>query len=221
METQPRTDRVLPDGLWARMRSDPVHAPEHLALTAVDRLGPEAQASVAEMRRQRPTASADTLARSVRRRFVRQARYSGATAGIFGLPGAVVDTGVLAWTQARMVLYLAAVYGTDPTQRERAAELLVLQQVHSLVAAADTALDVVAGRSAPSKLLDHATGSNLALARALADMVSQHVARRALLKAVPLLSVPLGAMANAGATKRLAARAIAMYREKASSDADQ
>ena len=215
MEIQPPTDRLLPDGLWAHMRSDPVHAPEHLALAAVDRLGPEAQAAVAEMRRQRPTASDDTLARSVRRRFVRQARYSGATAGVFGLPGAVVDAGVLAWTQARMVLYLAAVYGKDPAQRERAAELLVLQHVHSLVAAADTALDVVAGRSAPSELLEHATGSNLALARALADTVSQHVARRALLKAVPLLSVPLGAMANAGATKQLAARAVAMYRDRA------
>jgi hypothetical protein len=114
-----------------------------------------------------------------------------------------------------MVLYLAAVYGKDPAQRERAAELLVLQHVHSLVAAADTALDVVAGRSAPSELLEHATGSNLALARALADTVSEHVARRALLKAVPLLSVPLGAMANAGATKQLAARAVAMYRDRA------
>jgi hypothetical protein len=213
MEIQPRADtpRVLPGGLWARMRADPLHAPEHLALSAVERLGPEARDAVADLRRS--GTSDDRLARSVRRRFTRQARYSGAAAGIFGLPGAVVDLGVLAWTQARMALHIAAVYGKDPTDRERAAELLVLQNVHPFVAAADTALDVAAGRAMPSQLLDHATWSNVELAKSLANMVTQHAARRSLVKVVPLLAVPLGAMVNAGATKRLADRAIELYRE--------
>jgi uncharacterized protein (DUF697 family) len=214
MEIQHPTDKVqvVPDGLWARMRADPLHAPEHVALTAVERLGPEARDAVAEMRRTQPGATDERLARTVRRRYTRLARYSGATAGVFGLPGAIVDTGVLAWTQARMVLHLAAVYGKDPTARERGAELLVLQRVHPFVAAADTALDVAAGRATPSRLLDHANSSNFELARALAGAVSEHAARRGLLKVVPLLSVPFGAMANAGATKRLADRAISMYR---------
>jgi hypothetical protein len=193
------------------MRADPVHSPEHLALAAVARFGPEARDWVAAMRQQHPRASDAKLARYVRVRFTRLARYSGAAAGVLGLPGAIADTAVLAWTQARMVLHLAAVYGQDPTSRERAAELLVLQRVHTLIAAADTALDVAAGRAAAVDLLDHATGANFQLAKSLASMVSEHVARRALLRAVPLASVPLGAMGNAGSTKRLAERAIARY----------
>jgi uncharacterized protein (DUF697 family) len=209
METQP-----LPDGLLARMRSDPTHAPEHLALAAVDRIGPDAREWAEAMRLRHPQATADDLARHARIRFTRLARYSGATAGVLGLPGAIADTAVLAWTQARMVLHLAAAYGKDPAHRDRAAELLVLQGVHHFVAAADTALDVAARRSTPSELLKHSGGSGLAVARSLAGMVTQHVARRALLKVVPLASVPLGAMANAGATKRLAARAVELYRSE-------
>jgi uncharacterized protein (DUF697 family) len=219
METPPTDDprrevRLLPDGLLARMRADPVHAPEHLTLAAVERLGPEARDWVIAMRRRHPAATDENLARHARTRFVRLARYSGATAGVLGLPGAIVDTGVLAWTQARMVLHLAAVYGHDPADRERAAELLVLQQVHTVIATAETALDVAARRAAPADLLRHTSGSSLAVARALAGMVTGHVARRALLKVVPLASVPLGAMANAGSTKRLADRTIAYYRDR-------
>ena len=61
---------------------------------------------------------------------------SGAT----GLPGAVVDVGVLAWTQARMVLHMAAAYGVDPTDPERATDLLVLQRVHKVAETARLAL---------------------------------------------------------------------------------
>jgi hypothetical protein len=205
-------DTELPEGLLTRMRADPAHAPEHLALAAVERIGPEAREWAEAMRHRHPRASDDDLARHARIRFTRLARYSGATAGVLGLPGAIADTAVLAWTQARMVLHLAAVYGEDPTDRERAAELLVLQGVHKIVTAAETALDVAARRAAPSELLARGSGSRIALARSLAGMVTQHVARRALLKAVPIAAMPLGAMANAGATKRLAARTVELYR---------
>src|SRR3712207_7228726 len=48
------------------------------------------------------------------------ARLSGAVSGATGLPGAVVDVGVLAWTQSRMVLHVAAAYGVDSTHTDRA-----------------------------------------------------------------------------------------------------
>ena len=43
--------RELPRSLWERLRSDPIHAPEHLALAASVRHAPAAAAWVEERRR--------------------------------------------------------------------------------------------------------------------------------------------------------------------------
>lgn len=209
------TPATLPDGLFARMRSDPTHAPEHLALAAVERFGPEARDWADRFRAEHPAVPVPNAAQLVRTQFVRLSRYSGALAGVTGALGAVVDTGVLAWNQARMVLYLAAVYGQDPTDPERAVELLMLRDIHRKVSAARTALDVAARRQQPGALLDQMhsdrDGSLLVLGWELAKMAGMRALRRAVLKVVPLASVPLGAMANASSTKKLANRAIAMY----------
>ncbi|WP_433116346.1 hypothetical protein [Micromonospora sp. CA-246542] len=44
------------------------------------------------------------------------------------------------WTQANLVLHLAAAYGRDPAHPDRAEELLVLTQVHPDAASARAAL---------------------------------------------------------------------------------
>jgi len=207
----PRAERLLPEGLVATMRADPTHAPEHLALAAVERFGPEARAWAAAMRARYPAATPEQLDAHVRTRFVRLSRYSGAAAGVLGLPGAIADAGVLAYNQARMVLHIAALHGHDPTARERAAEILVLQGVHKVTSIARTALDVAARRASTGDLLRHGGGSTLALAGALGRMVGLRLLTRGLVKAIPLASIPLGAMANAGSTKRLADRAVGFY----------
>jgi hypothetical protein len=200
----------LPDSLFERMRADPGHAPEHLALAAVERFGPEAAQWVATYRYYYPYATAGQMVAIIRARFVRLSRLSGAAAGVAGGFGAVVDFGVLAWTQARMVLYIAAIHGADPAAEERAAELLTLQNVHKVIGRARTALEVASRRAPTSALMQHG-GSLGALAMALARMAGMRVAKRAVMKIVPFASVPLGAMANAGSTKTLADRAIALY----------
>jgi hypothetical protein len=134
---------------------------------------------------------------------------------VAGGVGAVVDFGVLAWNQARMVLYFAAIYGEDPLDRDRAAELLTLQNVHKVIGTARTALDVVARQAPPTELLRHGGGSLGMLAFALAKMAGMRVARRAVLKVVPLASIPLGAWANASSTKQLALRAVTFYSARA------
>ena len=206
---------LLPEGLFDRMRADPVRAPEHLALAAVERFGPEAQAWIAEFRGRFPMVTDAHLATVTRTRFIRLSRYSGAVAGVAGGVGAVVDFGVLAWNQARMVIYLAAIYGEDPTSRERAAELLMLQNVHKVMGAAETALDIASRRAAPADLLKHSdrlrTGSLVTLAVVLARMAGMKLAKKGLMKVIPFAAVPLGAMANASSTKNLADKAIAMY----------
>jgi hypothetical protein len=201
----------LPDSVFERMKADPAHAPEYLAMAAVERLGPEAAQWVTTYRHYYPHATEGQMVAIVRARFVRLSRVSGAAAGVAGAFGAVFDVGVLAWCQARMVLYIAAIHGYDPTAQDRAAELLTLQNVHKVIGRARVALEVAARRSPASELVQQGGGMG-ALALALAKMAGLRVAKRAVMKVVPFASVPLGALANGSSTKALADRAIALYR---------
>ena len=206
-----------PGSLWAQMKADPQYAPEHLALEAVRRLGPEAQRWAAQVRAAQPGITADALARLAVKRFINHARLSGAVSGAVGLPGAMVDVGVLAWTQCRMVLHMAAAYGVDPTGPDRATDLLVLQRVHKVAESARVALGVAAGRERAGRLFASAgeqplTGVMVNLGVKLARMAGVRAARRTFAKVVPGASVVLGTWANSAATKDLALRTEQYYR---------
>jgi len=207
---EPIPETIAPPGtLWSRMKSDPQYAPEHLALDAVRRLGPEAAQWAERMRLDHPGIGSDALADRAIRRFTSLARISGAVSGATGLPGAVLDVGVLAWTQSRMVLHIAAAYGLDPAAPERAAELLVLQRVHKGAESARTALGVAAGRERASRLFTELcerplTGVMMKLGYRLGQMAGVHAARRVFAKRA--------AWVNSAATKDLAARAHAQFR---------
>lgn len=200
------------------MRADPQYAPEHLAREAVRRLGPEARRWAERTRAERPGIDPDSLARLATGRFVNRARLSGAVSGAAGLPGAVVDVGVLAWTQARMVLHLAAAYGHDPAHEDRATDLLVLQKVHKVAQTARLALGVAAGRERAGALLSRSGGAPLGrvmlrLGVKLAQMAGVRAAKRIFAKVVPGAAIILGTWANSSATKDLAERATALYRQ--------
>ncbi|MEV0431422.1 EcsC family protein [Micromonospora sp. NPDC050495] len=206
-----------PATLWDRMRDDPQYAPEHLALEAVRRLGPEAAQWAAVQRAQRPDVPAEDLADLAARRFVTHARLSGAVSGVAGLPGAVIDVGVLAWTQARLVLHVAAAYGVDPRHPDRATDLLVLQKVHKVAESARLALGVAAGRERAGALFGRAGARPLGrvmlqLGVRLAQMAGVRAAKRIFAKVVPGAAIILGTWANSSATKDLADRARALYR---------
>ena len=205
--TLPET--VAPQGpLWSRMKSDPQYAPEHLALDAVRRLGPEAACWAERCRLDNPGIRADTLAAVAVRRFTTLARISGSVSGATGLPAAVLDVGVLAWTQSRMVLHIAAAYGLDPAAPERAADLLVLQRVHKGTESARTALGVAAGRERASRLFTVCerplTGVMMKLGYRLGQMAGLHAARRMFAKRA--------AWVNSAATRDLAVRAQCHFR---------
>jgi hypothetical protein len=204
-----------PASLWDRMKADPQYAPEHLALEAVRRLGPEAARWADRVRAVRPGITPDDLADVAIGTFVNLARLSGAVTGVAGLAGAVVDVGVLAWTQARMVLHIAASYGVDPTHPDRATDLLVLQKVHKVAETARLALGVAAGRERPDALLrgtDTPIGQvMLRLGVKLAQMAGLRAAKKLFAKAVPGAAVVLGAWVNSSATKDLALRARGMF----------
>lgn len=204
-----------PPGLWQKMRADPEYAPEHLAIEAVTRIGPKMVIELQKLRAQNPGAPADALANMVVYRYTNHARLSGAVSGAVGLAGAVLDVGVLAWTQAKMVLLIAVIYGRDPADPERATELLVLQGVHKYTTTARAALQVARGRQGIDTLLpDKRRPMNQMLMRLglkLAQMAGIRAAKRIFAKLVPGAAIILGSFANAGATKSLAKRAIELY----------
>jgi len=214
----PRAATTGPPGtLWERMRADPQYASEHLALEAVRRLGPEARDWAGSTRESRPELTDDALAQLAVRRFTNLARLSGAVSGATGLPGAVIDVGVLAWTQSRMVLHIAAAYGADPTASDRATDLLVLQRVHKVTESARLALGVAAGRERASRLFELTAGKPLTgvmmrLSVKLAQMAGVRAAKRTFAKVIPGAAVILGTWVNSAATKDLAGRATALYR---------
>jgi hypothetical protein len=201
------------------MKADPQYAPEHLALEAVRRLGPEARVWAERTRDRQPELTPEALAALAVKRFTNHARLSGAMSGAAGLPGAVVDVGVLAWTQSRMVLHIAAAYGQDPTLPERATDLLVLQRVHKVAETARTALGVAAGRERASSLFAAESGAPLSrvmfrLGVKLAQMAGIRAARRMFAKVIPGAAVLLGTWANSAATSELARRARDLYRDR-------
>ncbi|ROP33157.1 EcsC family protein [Couchioplanes caeruleus] len=209
-------DAGLPGSLWARMKADPQYAPEHLALEAVRRIGPQARGWAERAREEQPGVSGEALADQAVKRFLNHARLSGAVSGAAGLPGAVVDVGVLAWTQARMVLHIAAAYGVDPAGSERATDLLVLQRVHKVAETARLALGVAAGRERASLLFAGVadrplTGVMLRLGVKLAQMAGVRAAKRMFAKIVPGAAVVLGTWVNSAATKDLARRTRELY----------
>ena len=212
----PSDDDALPGSLWARMKADPQYAPEHLALEAVRRLGPQAQRWAERVRAEEPGITPEAMAQQAAKRFLNHARLSGAVSGATGLPGAVVDVGVLAWTQSRMVLHIAAAYGADPTSPERATDLLVLQRVHKAAETARVALGVAAGRERASRLFAGAadrplSGVMVKLGVKLAQMAGVRAAKRMFAKVVPGAGMLLGTWANSAATKDLARRAHEVY----------
>jgi len=208
-----------PGTLWSRMKADPQYAPEHLALEAVRRLGPEAAAWAERQRDEHPERTPDQLADLAVRRFTTLARISGAVSGATGLPGAVLDVGVLAWTQARLVLHVAAAYGHDPSSAERATDLLVLQRVHKAAQTARLALGVAAGRERAARLFVGVAARPLTsvivrLGAKLAGMAGIRAARRLVAKMIPGASIVLGTWVNSAATKDLAGRSRDRYRRE-------
>jgi uncharacterized protein (DUF697 family) len=211
--------RELPEGLWQRLRSDPAHAPQLLALAAVDRWGEQARAYAARVRQEHPEATSQQLAKMVKSRHALLARMEGAAAGVPTSvapgPGTVLailpDLGALAWLQSRMVVHIAAVYGHDTTDHDMAAELLVLQGFYNTTDAARIALTEASKRVAKRLVTTYITGPTLVLLKQLFRYVGIKFTKTGLLKAIPFVAIPLGAAVNEAATRSLARRAIKYY----------
>ncbi|WBC13008.1 hypothetical protein O7600_17755 [Micromonospora sp. WMMA1998] len=196
-----------------RLRDHPGFAPELLALAAVDALGPRARDWVEQVRRAYPQADADGVARLATRRFVRMAGTGGALAAGAGLFAPVAELTAVLWTQANLVLHLAAAYGREPAHPDRAAELLVLTSVHPDDGTARAALAAARAADEPA---DGPWGRVAEAAWRLATPVAAQaggwLGLRLAARLLPGAAALAAATGGTAAAERLAARAVARYR---------
>jgi hypothetical protein len=205
--TDPRPD--VPDSLWERIRTDPMRAPEHIALAAAERHAPAAAAWAAE-KRDRYSHDGPELARMAKRRHASLARFEGAATGVGGVFTMIPDLAALAWIQTRLVFFVAAAYGYDPHDRMRPAELLVLMSLYDDVNEARAALDG-AGRTVAEAYIGSKMQRDEALAMKLARMVGKRTARRFAGRLIPGIAIAFNAIGNERDTRALADRAIRFY----------
>jgi hypothetical protein len=218
-ESEREDVRHLPDGLWERLRSDPSHAPQYIALAAVDRWGEQAREYARRVREQHPDATNRELADMVKRRHAVLARMEGAAAGvpatiapIAGAAASILpDLTALAWIQSRMFVHIAAVYGHDTTDRETAVEMLVVLGFYRSTEAARVAVTEASKRVATRLVNMYLKGGTLLLLKQMARYGGVKFSRAGLLRAVPLISIPISAGVNELSTRSLAKRAIKMY----------
>ncbi len=199
----------LPQGLWEKLRADPVRAPEYLALAAAEHHAPAAEAWVAEKRTAYAHDSAE-LARMAKRRHASLARFGGAATGLGGLVTVLPDLAAVGWIQSRLVFFVAAAYGYDARDPMRPAELLVLQGFYDDPPAARAALDGV-GRTLAEAWVSRRTSGEQALLTRLVKLGGRQLGKRAATRLVPGLAVVANAVGNERSTRALADRAIAFY----------
>jgi hypothetical protein len=212
METEtehiPRIDRP-PRSLWERVLAEPERAPEHIALAASERFGPQAEEWV---RVAGPGHTPEELAQVAYRKHVRLARLEGGVLGIGGALTAAPDIVALIWIQSRMIFYIAAAHGYDPRHPMRPAELLALQGVYESPAAAREALDGMGKLMAQAMVEKALAGrSSEQLHRRLLKYLAKRMARRYAGRLIPFIGAPLGAIQNGSATKEVGRLALSYY----------
>ncbi|MEV0153569.1 hypothetical protein AB0H57_07485 [Micromonospora sp. NPDC050686] len=213
-----RTRELDLASLTARLRDHPGLAPELLALAAVEALGPRAGDWAERLRAAYPAAAPDALARLASRRYVRLAGMGGAGAAVAGLFAPVAELAAVLWTQANLVLRLAATYGRDPADPERAVELLVLTRVHPDAPSARAALSAARAADGPRaqpQPWPWAAEAAWRLALPLGAQAGGWLALRLASRLLPGAAVLVAAAGDAAAADRLAARAIWAYRPAA------
>jgi hypothetical protein len=195
-----------PRRLLARLREDPLRAPEHIALGAAEVHAPAA----ARWEQRYFNVDPRRLGEMARRRHARLASVEGAATGVGGIVTMIPDLVGLAWIQSRMVFFLAASYRWDPRDPMRPAELLALTGLYSDPTGARAALDGVG-----TSVAEHFIGSRFerdeALARKLLFMVGKGATKHFGGRMIPGFAIAYNAVSNRRDTNALARRAIKFY----------
>ena len=228
------TDPDQPKRLVPRLLEAGVKAPQVLLEAAVEAQAGSAEKYVADLCADGANHDVEALVDKVIAAHVMLARTEGAaagmamsaaemttlvgTAGTMTLPAAVVtltgDLAALAWIQIRMVLIVAGLYGHDLQDRARLTEMLTLTGVYGAgtANAAGDAAAKGAQRMAKRLVMLHLKGDNLKALTALFRVVGINFARAGVIRALPLVNIPLNAVVNDAATRSLGRKARSYYR---------
>ncbi len=207
-------------------------APQVLVGHLVATQGPEIAEKVAADRAEPgfdPEAYVDELIR--RHRWF--ARLQGAGGGamiavaevpaVIGGPAAVVaaagtailgDLVALAWVEQRLVMHIAAAYGHDLEDPARIDEFLRLAGVELLFDGGGGAAGAAGSRFGVRAATRWAADKTVEATKGMAQLVGARVARRVVLRGIPVLNIPLGVVLSDTATKRLGRRAREFYRAR-------
>jgi hypothetical protein len=198
-----------PRSLWNRILAEPERAPEHIALAASERFGPQAEEWV---RVAGAGHTPEELARVAYKKHVRLARVEGGILGVGGAITAAPDVVALIWVQSRMIFYIAAAYGYDPRHPMRPAELLAIQGVYATPAEAREALDGM-GKLMAQAVVEKALSSRSyeRLHRRALKYLARRMARRYAGRLIPFIGAPIGAIQNGNATAEVGRLALDYY----------
>lgn len=209
-EASPTTRSV---DAWGKLVADPAHAPELLALAAVQSIGPRAREWVARAQRDYPTADRAALARLATSQFSRAGSLGSVFGAVAGSYAPVVLAGTAAVAHAELILHVAAAYGRDPAAPERAVDLLVLTRVHLDREAAEAAV-AAARRPAYDEDGGGVRAGVWRLSRLISGQVSGWGVFRLVNRYLPGVSLLATFLGSRAATDSLAARANAFYRNE-------
>jgi hypothetical protein len=214
--TLPRAAAAVADTLsgfrteaWAALIADPGHCPELLAVAATQTIGPRAKEWADRTRAAYPGVTPEALARLAGQQFTRFGSVSSIFAAVAGSYAPLALLGAAAFTHAELALHVAAAYGLDPTDRQRAVDLLVLTRVHPVRDDAEAAL-----RAAEQHAYEHTglTDATWRLGRMVAVQVGGWAAVRGVNHFFPGASLLVATLTSRGAARAMAARATAHYR---------
>ncbi|OIJ24252.1 hypothetical protein [Nocardioides luteus] len=207
-------------------------APQVLVGHLVATQGPEIAEKVAADRAEPgfdPEAYVDELIR--RHRWFARAQGAGGGAmiavaevpAVIGGPAAVVaaagtailgDLVALAWIEQRLVMHIAAAYGHDLEDPARIDEFLRLAGVELLFGGGGGAAGAAGSRFGVRAASRWAASKTVEATKGMAQLVGARVARRVVLRGIPVLNIPLGVVLSDVATKRLGRRAREFYRTR-------
>jgi hypothetical protein len=221
--------------LWA----DPQNMSEHLALWSLKYFGPRAGRATDRLRGSNPDASVEELEQKA---VVHQTRVSMTEGAFVGGPFIVlipVAFCAALLAQAQMAFEVAAINGYAPTDRMRAADLLVLQGAYGSTDEAGAALDALTRQAKPEKHKRLPKGSRWNMIKKMAYLLGVigasedpkpsrfvRVLRWIWLGVtlvgglvLPLLWVPYMAVAMRRSSIQMGKRATAFYADKKSEEA--
>jgi hypothetical protein len=190
--------------IFSKVAADPGHAPELLALAAVQSIGPRAKEWAKRTREAYPKATDAAVARLAADQFT---RFTSPTSIVTALTGSYAPSTLIATTaltHARVILHVAAAYGIDPTDEARAADLLVLTRIQPSREDAEAALAAARRKQA-------ATDTVKRIARMVATNAAGWVAVKLVSRYFPGTSLLAAALVSRSSARNMAERATTYY----------